>query len=492
MKGHAKIEIFNKDGSLKTIVEKDNIITNIEDILQPNLPAYFECYNSTKINPLRTYSKLVENFMGGIFVFNSNNRLQDKGHMLPNLQDIKTFSASAGMNFTGNSSKNKGSRNLNETAAILDENGKEKGFRFVWDWGTGSTFKVGSLSLCSSNAGNHGLDFDHDLDTTTKAAEVMGRYNVKLDGSNGNYFSTGEDTMITNIPVSGMATNGTICYVSEDFKIMVMGTLSNNSYTLTKYNFRDNIKVTDNLNSITNDVSTWTNWEKDLIYNITPTSATLQNINYLFWEDDYIYSVLSKKSNNDITINFVKIDVTTMTIAEEKLIPISVDGFNSINSYVIVGNKLYVNDGDYDKIHCINLDTDTLENTINYTTRDSNPMYLHKLTNDILLVIKGYKGTPHYGYLIFLDHDNLANGEKVNVRLFGWSQTSNISNISPNNFKQVGNTPIFISRSAYSTSKEYFNCNLFELFFISILNLDSIIEKGEEESLKITYEITNE
>ena len=483
MKGKVKIQVFNNKGELKQEISKNNTITNIESILSPPFYNYFECYNSTKINPLRNYSKLVENFIGGVFLFNSS-RDTSKEHMLPNLNDdIKKYIGTAGMNFTGNSSKQiKGTRNLNETKAILDENGKEVGYRFVWDFGTGSSFNLGSLSLCSANAGNHGLNFDLDNDTTTPA-EFMGRYNVKLDGVNGNYFSVGEDSLYSNIPASDISKNGAICYISADFKTIVMGTLASNSYTLTKYYFRDNIKLNDNLNSITTDISTWTNFEKDLIYNVTPSSATLQNINNLFWEDNYIYSVYSKKVNNEITIHYVKINVETMSIEEEKLIPITVDGYNTINSYVVIGNKIYINDGDYDKIHIINLDTDTLENTITYTPRDSSQMYLKKLNDDILILTR--YGT--YIYLIYLDHDNVANSEMTTNRVFGY-KTSNASNISPNNFMQIGDTPIFTSRSVYS-SKDFINFNLFELFFISNINVSA--EKGEEDTLKIIYELTN-
>lgn len=475
MKGKVKIQLFDKNGQLKKEVEKENLITDINGLLNP-FPSFFECYNETKINHYRTYCPIFNNLIGGIHLFSSNNREVSTTHMMPTFDDMKSYITSAGMNYAGNSTKNKGTRNLNESGVV------DGGYKFVWDFSKGE-YDVGSLSLTSAVGGN-GFDFDLTNDTTS-VAEILVRYNIPLDGSTTNNFAVGGTAAYTNIPLNKFSTNGNIVYVSKDFKTMICATYASNSYTLTKYRFRDNIKLSDKFPIDTYVFADYTNWEKETIVTIAPSSLTLKNsFDKNYWDDNYIYSLSYKYTSPNLVLDFIKIDANTLTIAEEKQITLSISEFSNINSYVICKNLLVINDGTKDKIHFINLNNNTLEGTHSYTPRDTDPMYLIKFSDEFICVVKGF----NYFYGIFLNHNNLGSSIIKEYKSAKASGTGN-SSFTTNNLMQINHLPIFVTQS--KGSYECFNVNIFTPYFASILNLDEIIHKGETDNLKITYTITN-
>ena len=480
MKGKCKIEIFDKNGLLKKKVEKDNIITNaLDEIINPPFPNYFECNNSIKILPHRTYSPIATNLLGGILLFNSH-RTEDVTHIMPD-SDFNSYIGSAGSSFTGVTNKVKGSLNVNESGVI------ENGYKYVWDFGTTvPEFTFNSLSLTSTNGGNVGLDFDLDNDTGTKG-EIIGKYNQKLDGTSNNPMAIADNSSFSNLYMSSVSKNGRLVYMSDDFKVAIFGTVANNTYTLTKYNFIDSIRINDDFDANSNDISSYPNWEKELIYTITPTSATLNtDLTQLFWEDNYIVSVASSWNSTTkiLIIHFVKIDVDTMTIVEEKSMQFNtLTTFGGFNSYILCDNKLFINDSSNKIVYIINLDTEEIEDTMSYTQRNSSyALYLVKFTNDLIGL---YQGSTSSMYIYFFDLIN----SKMYVNKLSGKSTSNWNSHSFRNVKRLGNSPIFTSVSSKSDS-DAINFNIFECFLASILNVEEI-HKGADETLKITYTITN-
>jgi hypothetical protein len=479
MKGKVKIELFDSNGLLKKKIEKDNMITNaIDSIINPPFPDYFEIYKSSKINHHRIYSPIYKNLIGGIFLFNSE-RTENVNHILPMAEDFNSYVGSAGGNYTGTTEKVKGSLNLNESQEL------ETGYKYVWDFGTGKSFSLSSLSLTSRNSGNIGLDVDFTNDTSK--GEIFGQYGTSLTGTSNNPSAVQYTQMLSNIPQISLKENGTLCFISDDFKTVVFGTHSNNSYNLTKYNFRDNMSLKDDFNTSSYNIDDYTNWEKDLVYTITPTTTLLStSLEYTYFEDNFLYSVNNVYSSTDklLTINFTKINIDTMTISEEKVFNISLDTYSNTNSYVVCGNKLLINDGKLDRITIINLTTEELEDIITYTTLDTSyDCYIMKFTDTLIGINRGYQ--TNYVYLLDLTTQKKFLN-KMTLSSTGTKYTNFI------NMKRLGLSPIFVNRSIVSGNPEYncINFNLFEGFFASIINFDTI-HKSETDTLKITYTITN-
>lgn len=480
MKGQVKIQLFDKDGNLKEEVNKSNLITSaIESILNPPFEDFFECYNDIRINTNKKYCPISKNLLGGIFLFNSV-RTQTEDHILPTAEDFLSYIGSAGGTFTGTTSKIKGSLNLNETGAV------ENGYKYVWDFGTGSAFRLESLSLTSLPAGNVGMDFDFENDTST--GEIFGKYGVKLDGSNNNTIAVGANNNFLNNIRTSIDTDGFLCYVSNDFKEMVLGKYENNTYVLTKYIFRDRININDDFNVSSYEMTNYSNWEKDYIYTVAPSVASLQsNLDLIFWDDIYIYSVnpVYNSNNKSLTINIVKIDADSMVLSEQKQIVLDWETSIAMNSYILCdgGDRLLINDKTNKKVYVINTLYNRVDNTISYETKDNSyELYLCKFTDDLIGLYRGYRS--NYMYLI-----DLQTMSKTLTKLSSVSDT-NLDYYGIKSMRRLGNSPIFVSKSS-SSKNDYLNLNLFEGFFASIFNLDVAINKTETDTLKISYTITN-
>lgn len=491
MKGKATIEIFDKNGLLKKKITKENLITNAIDlIINPPFPDWFGCYNNY-ITPHQIYCPIHKDVLGGIFLFNSH-RTEDKNHILPTSEDITSYVGSAGSNYpNGTTNKVKGSLNLNETGAveILNETGEvEKGWKYVWDFNMKGAYSFNSLSLTSASAGNVGLSWDRTNDSAAKG-EIFGKYGVQLDGTSNNSIDSAKGKNFTNIPYTLVSEDGHLVYISDDCKTLIFAKYVNKSYNLTKYKFKDKIGITNYFSSITskNTITEYNNWEKELIYEIVPQSAALISdlTKSLFWEDKYIYSVYTTYNSTDsvLVINYVKIDVESMTIADERVINLSTDS-TSTNSYVIVENKLILNDGSKDRILIVNLNNNSLEDTIEYTSIHSTyACYLMKFSDTLLGL---YESTdPRYMYLVDLESKTLLFTKLSDV------SSDNTDTTRLMNSKRIGNSPIFISKSYYTQDKiNCINLNIFEGYIASILNIETIT-KEEEDTLKISYTITN-
>lgn len=481
MKGKATIEVFDKNGLLKKKIEKENLITNaIDTIINPPFPEWFGCYNNN-ITPHQIYCPIHKDVLGGIFLFNRH-RTEDVNHIIPTSEDITSYVGSAGTNYpNGKTTKVKGSLNLNETGLV------ENGWKYVWDFNMTGAYSFNSLSLTSASAGNCGLDYDINDEPATKG-EIFGRYGVELNGVNNNNAASAGSQNFTNIPKTNINENGHLCFISDDCKTLVFVKSANNAYNLTKYKFKDKIGVLNYFSSISSSdyISEYNNWEKEFIYEVSPTSATIKSdLNSFYWEDNYIYSVHTTYNSADsvLVVNYIKIDVESMTIVDERVFNLSTDT-TGINSYLISGNKLLLNDGAKDRILIVNLNNNSIEDTIQYTAiHSSYACYLMKFSDTLIGL---YESTsPRYIYLVDLETKTLL-----------FSKLSNITNSNTDttrfmNAKRIGNSPIYISKSYYTTDKlNCINLNIFEGYLASILNIDTVV-KEEEDTLKISYTITN-
>lgn len=487
MKGQVKIQLLDKNGNIKKEIDGNNTITTaVSQILNPPFPNFFECYtqSSYKTNPLQYYTPIAGNSVGGIMLFNQD-RDTSENHIMPNSDDFSKYIGSAGGSFSGTSSKIKGTLNANESEKL------ENGYKFVWDFGTGSTFSLKSLSLTSRDGGNSGLDFDLDNDTTTPECYKIygGAYlNSSSDDKIGFGMTNGNLTNVNFIKISDY---GDLVYISKDFKTMVLGKLENNSYILTKFTFKDTIGLNDNLrgnNTTSTDFLTnFNNWKKGYIYNITPTNSSLDSINKIFFDENYIYSCKTTYSGSNLTLNYVKININDFTIAQEKVFTISGPySFGSTNKhYTIHNNKICLVDNNNNVVYIINPETETLEKTINFTRRrrDYN-LYPCKISDDILMLLES---TSSSNYAILIDINNSI----VFYCKLGGNTSNTITQPGFSNFIQIGNSPIFVNKSHQSTSYSYLNVNLFTLYFASNFNLSEAIEKTENDVLKIIYTLTN-
>ena len=473
MKGKVNIQLFDKNGKLKKEITKENMITNaLDKILNPDFPPYWGRHISPK-SIYDSYTPIVNRLIGGVLLFNSD-RTEDVNHVIPTIEDFNSYVGSAGGPFTGQTSKVKGSLNLNETTILND------GYKFVWDFGTGKSFNLKSLSLTSLDGGNSGLDFDNVQDTSIRGS-VLKNYNYVIDGTDNNGFN-GANTL-TNIPRINKSTCGNIIYISDDFKTIYCGKINNNTLTLTKFTYRDTIKINDNLNTNTSssiDLNNISNWEKGKITQITPT-LQFDDINLFIFDNDYIYSCKSTGSGDTMTLQLIKINVSDLSFTEKTITFTSTISLNnSFRRYFIIeGNKMFLNDM-YNRtngyIFVINLDTDTLEKTITYPHAYSMWEVMKRLNDNLMFVFE--LDSIHQIKII-----NIETGEIKHQR----TRVNDGVVQYLNSFKFLDNSPVFV----YMNGGSDVAVGLYTCYFASIFNLDEAINKAEDDTLKITYTITN-
>lgn len=123
LKGHAKIELTNVHTGEKEIIEHDNLITNaVEQIVNRAIITK----GPSDVNS--NFAPLINNGMGGIFLF-ENNLVEDKDNFqFPALNNTLTGYASNDVNSTDD--KKRGSRNLTESMKL------DNGYKYVWDFAT--------------------------------------------------------------------------------------------------------------------------------------------------------------------------------------------------------------------------------------------------------------------------------------------------------------------------------------------------------------------
>ena len=96
MKGKTKIEIFDENGKLKKVYEKENMITNLlNNLFSNNLPSFIDMYSEYKLNRINNFTPIINNTIGGILLFDSH-LAEDVEHIIPTAEDFSKFVGNAG------------------------------------------------------------------------------------------------------------------------------------------------------------------------------------------------------------------------------------------------------------------------------------------------------------------------------------------------------------------------------------------------------------
>lgn len=474
MKGKTKIEIFNENGKLKKVYEKENMITNLlNNLFSNNLPSFIDMYSDYKLNRINNFTPIINNTIGGILLFDSH-LVEDVEHIIPTAEDFSKFVGNAGGIFSG-VSETRGTLNLNESTEI------ENGYRFVWDWKSGQAMTINSLALTSKDGGDAGL-----YKTDTTATTIMTGASSKLNINKGLNTKFGEGSSL--FPYININNDGVLVHISEDLKNYIcINTISNNSCMLNKFTLRDNISLSDNIEVITN-TNKYSNLDE--LSNITKysqtisTSRRLMNARYMFADKDYIYSLYSSISNNtELTINYIRINPSDFYVVE-KDINITLNksmSSSTIRPMIIKNDKIYMTDNTNNLLYIIDINTETIQEVIDIPISGT---YIPVLFNEFIMLQHFNTGNVSLTkHCYILDSNNVLRYNNILYNSAGYYGFFPVFDYLPK--------PFFLSRCYHNNILSTINMNLLNIYFVSINNLDTTIEKGTQDTLKITYEITN-
>ena len=447
--GHTKIELKNEKTGEIQIVEKDNMITNalqyfFDDISKPNA---INDYNNLQL-------PMYDNCLGGI-VLMSETQSEDLDNVGIPANDKITGYASNNVN-SGSDTK-RGSKNLTESKLL------DNGYQYVWDFTTSqANGEIASLGLTHKLAG--------------AAVKQVGCISNILT-----VLSINTTTELTKY----IALN----YTAFDAKtgiLVCIKTIDSSTLEVKKYKFpviTAHIGIKDKLGTPYL-ISTNT---------INLTSSIDNKLTWIDSDDNYYYGIHLRNSQHDLQIyrinkaNF-QIDTSfsiniTLDATSGNIYPIDIDNYSWKRCCLIRNGYLYIIEGSSYVNLKLNLNDSNdiiLKKNLGLKTGGSHPV----IFNNVI----------HYGkYFFTLDLSSYW--ERTST-----SSTSQSYNFFPGEEDYANELFICLNKSGIgytivttqNSTRIYTYFGIVYDYLATINNLDTPVTKTSEQSMKITYTITEE
>lgn len=442
--GHTKIELKNEKTGEVQVVEKDNMITNA-------LQYFLEDLNKSQslFELSRTQLPMYDRCLGGIILMSEAQTEDADNVSIPPFDKIVGY-ASNDTN-TGTDTK-RGSKNLTESKLL------ENGYQYVWDFTTSQgNGEIASLGLTHYLAGANPKHIGSISDTLGNSISINTSDNIA--------------TYINNFGVDLNIETGIVTCVE---------TLSANSLKITKYKlpiYNAPLSLIDTINS------------PRLLSESTITLSTNINANLVWKEsdDNYYYgiNITSYKSIEIYRINKTDFQVDTSfhitkTVSYELGFNLSKSNPNFRKYIAIYNNYIYIIYG-Y-TYNCVKLNLEDVNDIIENNTLNLNSTASVIIFNDLI----------HFG-LRYID-----------LNLTTWWNRKNATTAAQwGNFfngERDYSTEVFVKLNkagvgytiVVSTSYIYMYFGAVYDYLATINNLDTPVVKTSEQSMKITYTITEE
>lgn len=519
IKGVCSIELRNEDGSLAQKTTDENMVTNfISNLINPDYDFFKGLFDKNVMKLDYALYPLIDKVIGGVFLFGET-LPEDPDYRIPKAPLIGHASSTYQYNLP-----TVGLFNTNESTVLSDTEGNVKGFKYVWDFATDkANGTIKCVSLTTGKAGSKGFKYSSDSKIsnylfTSPCIDTISYYYFYRPL---NVFQTSTVKYLFGTDTETKGSYHCILYGSNDYdsyrvvgtsdgmylESMLIGNFENNIYifltgiydhrlTFSKYSMKNNIGIYEERNTFEKRMILLE--EKTIIFDkilfdnnyLYKTRDTLSQI---YTDEEYIY--LSGNLNGNLLI--YKIDPNTINIIEE---------VNESTSIVGVG-KIY-NKGYQQKQGCI------LYCGYYYTTRlwDSNDGTSSKWRFDLIKInandlndfetiktLKTASSTASYigceiSYSIY---DNLLfvmNGDARSYCINEKGILFEFLGAIPLTFKNL-KFPYVVGKSIKTNSgntSAYICYGVYNQGLITIDNLSTPIIKNNTQTMKITYEITEE
>nr|DAF24494.1 MAG TPA: hypothetical protein [Caudoviricetes sp.] len=441
--GHTKIELKNEKTGEIQVVEKDNMITNA---LQYFLEDLSKSQSLFELN--RSQLPMYDKCLGGIILMSETQTEDADNISIPLLDKITGYASN---NVNSESDTKRGSKNLTESKLL------DNGYQYVWDFTTSqANGEIASLGLTHYLAGANPKQ-------KGSVSNILGN-NIAIKTS---------DNIATYINNFGVDLD------SETGIITCIETLDINSLKITKYKlptYNTPLSIRDIINS------------PILISESTITLSSNINANLVWKEsdDNYYYGIyiLNRKSIEIYRINKTNFQVDTdfhitKTTSDDFGFNLSKSSTNSRKHIAIYNNYIYMIGG-YDYT-CVKLNL-----------ADVNDIIEKKLKLNMSASVIIFNNIIHYGI------------RYIDLNLTTWWDRNTVSMASQNgNFftgEKEYSTEIFVKLNkagvgytvVASDTQIYMYFGVVYDYLATINNLDTPVTKTSEQSMKITYTITEE
>nr|DAH30410.1 MAG TPA: hypothetical protein [Bacteriophage sp.] len=430
LKGHAKIELKNEKTGKLDVIEHDNMITNG---LNNILATATSMFSTEDLNS--QYFPLNNKGMGGLLLFQNTLDESADNTLIP-LEENNPLIGYASNDVNSGTDTKRGSRNLTESIKL------DNGYKFVWDFTTSqANGQISALALTHFGTAKGIL-----------SSNILGLYN---------------NLSITNNVSQDLINNAIRTAVDFDWNSNVLTCIKTvDTSTITVYKLKvcvGNIPVgiNDAIRYVTLISQT----------NVTLPQSVLANTTWHNSDDEYYYGFGGGDYYQNKPYSVYRIKKSDYTLDES----FTFSGSTQYQQTDYSGNWFKWNNNFYmakpSVIHVLNLDSKTFSIIYNggRSIALSSRNYLHAGT-------------------VFIKSDNSVVSRHSSDYFFNEISSNNEKAfVSPNGIVLVlGNS------YAYGNYSAWVQMGVINEYLATINNLDSPVVKTSEQSMKITYTITEE
>lgn len=458
LKGHTKIELKNEKTGEIQVVEKNNMVTNV---INSQLSHLSNIVRPDYVN--NEYFPVTENAMGGILLY-QNQLTADKNNMLMPMDNPLIGYASTDVN-SGTDTR-RGSRNLTESTQL------DNGFKYVWDFATSqANGEISAIALTHKNTGKGPKDLDNydlggmcinNFDISLKRHPDMDflQYALSYDFD-------------TNILVCVKTLSSTQIQVTK-IKLYIGQPLGVNDSILSyKIIFSQTIQLSQDINKGT----IWFDGKDGYYYGLYSAQYSSKSVNI----------VRINSSNYELDTAYTDTFSVPFYIAICKNDAGAVGGIDGGYGTTIVDGDIY--SFSYDNVFKFNTIT---KNVQTFTIEDidgKSDAYDVNKSGFGVTYINGY--FLNYGYIITKDFKRYIR-KNAHYGFFYDYGATNRNTMRP--FLRPDGTGISIESISPSSDPNRVLIVVGNLrnYLATINNLDTPVTKTSEQSMKITYTLTEE
>lgn len=508
LKGHTKIELTNVKTGEKKTYEKDNFVTNLfRDAMQPagaygDLRKYFA-------NNRKTAQEALLDMTRGIVLFDSALPADPDEYTLP--AGVNMVGRGTDAAYNGNDTT-LGSYNASES--VIDNDGSNVGYRFVWDFSTQQANGViKSICLTPTDTANIGFGKGNVVEDNNKiklwgkelenSAYVEGAVYPGYDALNDQKdmiwmdFAKNRLLRVTSGFTSNSRTAGSF-FVDKSIIISEYRIPINNRSIFDSYSAAERKAMSP--------AKTYTvSMPAELMALCAETNVYRGFETRVDQKNGILSIILLPEAKCSVseggTIYAWEIDLNTMTSSVRK--------YTNNTGYMLGGNTSYERVDN----HCIYEVDDYIVVYIPKSTGTQKICCINKTSGeckDITLMdgsaipfkLDGFcNNSLRTGNLIICARQSYLDSTKVTAYFIIDCVTGKLKNIECyNNYNSVGNETgygRFYDYAICAGNRKYMMIQnaktyLYPFVFFTINNLDSPIEKTDEQTMKIIYELTKE
>ena len=512
LKGVCSIEIRNEDGSLAQKTTDENMVTNfISNLINPDYEFFKGLFDKNVMEFDYALYPLIDKVIGGVFLF-GDTLPEDPDYRIPKAPLIGHASSTYQHNIP-----TAGLFNQNESTVLSDTEGNIKGFKYVWDFATDkANGAIKCVSLTTGKAGSKGYSYSNNSKIkndifTMPCIAATNRYNEYYPL---NVFETSTGNFLLSVDTTTKGSNNAIfygenkydklLYKSRDYPVLIANIemdvfifiekVTENSITFTKRKLKKNIGIYDERDSISKRLIVVEEKTIDFdrtIFRVINNDILNEIHAKIYTDDQFIYV-----SGNDYgNLYIYKLDPKTITIVDTRVAVTDIEGVGYHYSNITAYQK-YQGCVEYEGYFYTTRYWDSKDGSSNHWRLDFIKIDIMDTNNfetiRTFCTVSSSSSFTDYAFFSIYDKTLFCNyyNPDISLYLMHHGGINYFTGPIPINFVNI-DFP-YVVGNYYDANYSYTAYGVYNQGLITIDNLSTPIIKNSTQTMKITYEITEE